>query len=70
MGEDIRGGSLPVTRRTNVQPRRRVCLAACVSAIAGRKDRFMIVVLSNRADFDVEVHVDRMADIWLGPVEP
>lgn len=34
------------------------------------EDRFTIVVLSNRADFDAEEHVDRIADIWLGPVEP
>lgn len=34
------------------------------------EDRFTIVVLSNRADFDAEAHVDRIADIWLGPIEP
>ena len=34
------------------------------------EDRFTIVVLSNRADFDAEEHVDRVADIWLGCVEP
>ena len=34
------------------------------------EDRFTIVVLSNRADFDAEAHVDRIADIWLGPVDP
>jgi CubicO group peptidase (beta-lactamase class C family) len=33
------------------------------------EDRFTIVVLSNRADFDAEEHVNRIADIWLGPVE-
>jgi CubicO group peptidase (beta-lactamase class C family) len=34
------------------------------------EDRFTIVVLSNRADFNAEEHVDRIADIWLGNVEP
>lgn len=34
------------------------------------EDRFTIVVLSNRADFNAEEHVDRIADIWLGVVEP
>jgi CubicO group peptidase (beta-lactamase class C family) len=34
------------------------------------EDRFTIVVLANRADFEAEEHVDRIADIWLGRVEP
>lgn len=34
------------------------------------EDRITIVVLSNRADFNAEEHVDRLADIWLGSIEP
>lgn len=34
------------------------------------EQRFTVVVLSNRADFDAEAHVDRIADIWLGGAEP